>query len=79
MKYKSGGSFIDECFASVRRTGGFFPVHSGNQDGVVRNQSRFVNGKFRCGRVNILLALTEVGPGDGATMEIPGSHKSNIT
>jgi len=24
------------------------------------------------------MALTEIGPGDGATMVIPGSHKSNI-
>ena len=73
------GLFIDECFASIRRTGGYFPVHSGGQDGVVRNQYRFVNGQFRCGQVNILLALTDIGPGDGGTMIIPGSHKSNFT
>jgi ectoine hydroxylase-related dioxygenase (phytanoyl-CoA dioxygenase family) len=72
------GLFIDECFASIRRTGGFFPIHSGGQEGIVRNQFRFVNGKFRCGQVNILLALTDVGPGDGGTMVIPGSHKSNL-
>jgi ectoine hydroxylase-related dioxygenase (phytanoyl-CoA dioxygenase family) len=72
------GLFIDECFASIRRTGGFFPVHSGGQDGVVRNQYRFVNGHFRCGQVNILLALTDIGPGDGPTMIIPGSHKANF-
>jgi hypothetical protein len=73
------GLFIDECFASIRRTGGYFPVHSGGQDGVVRNQFRFVNGKFRCGQVNILTALTDIGPGDGGTMVIPSSHKSNLT
>jgi ectoine hydroxylase-related dioxygenase (phytanoyl-CoA dioxygenase family) len=72
------GLYIDECFASIRRTGGFFPVHSGNHDGTVRNQYRFVDNKFRCGQVNILLALTDIGPGDGATMVIPGSHKSNF-
>jgi ectoine hydroxylase-related dioxygenase (phytanoyl-CoA dioxygenase family) len=72
------GLYIDECFASIRRTGGFFPVHSGNQDAIVRNQYRFFNNQFRCGQVNILLALTDVGPGDGATMAIPGSHKSNF-
>ena len=73
------GLYIDECFASIRRAGGYFPVHSGGQDGVVRNQYGFVNGKFRCGQVNILLALTDIGPGDGGTMIIPGSHKSNLT
>jgi len=72
------GLYIDECFASIRRTGGYFPVHSGNQDGVVRNQYRFVNNQFRCAQVNILLALTDIGPGDGGTMIIPGSHKSNF-
>ncbi len=72
------GLFIDECFASVRRSGGYFPMHSGGQDGVVRNQYRFVNGQFRCGQVNVLLALTDIGPGDGGTRILPGSHKSNI-
>lgn len=72
------GLFIDECFASVRRSGGFFPMHSGGQDGVVRNQFRFVNGQFRCAQVNILVALTDIAPGDGGTRVIPGSHKSNI-
>jgi len=73
------GLFIDECFASVRRTGGFFPLHSGGQEAIVRNQYRVVNGKFRCGQVNILMALTDVGPGDGGTAVLPGSHKANFT
>ena len=30
------GLFIDECFASIRRTGGFFGIHSGGHNGVVR-------------------------------------------
>jgi ectoine hydroxylase-related dioxygenase (phytanoyl-CoA dioxygenase family) len=72
------GLFIDECFASVRRTGGFFPIHSGGQEGIVRNQYRFVNGKFRYGQVNILLALTDIGPGDGGTLVVPGSHKTSF-
>ena len=72
------GLFIDECFASIRRTGGYFPFHSGSEDGVVRGQYRFVNGRFRCAQVNMLLALTDIGPGDGGTMVIPGSHKANF-
>lgn len=72
------GLFIDECFASVRRTGGYFPFHSGGELGVIRGQYRFFNGHFRCGQVNMLLALTDIGPGDGGTMIIPGSHKSNF-
>jgi ectoine hydroxylase-related dioxygenase (phytanoyl-CoA dioxygenase family) len=72
------GLFIDECFASIRRSGGFFPIHSGGYRGAMRGQYRYSNGVFRCGQVNILLALTDVGPGDGGTMIIPGSHKANF-
>jgi ectoine hydroxylase-related dioxygenase (phytanoyl-CoA dioxygenase family) len=72
------GLFIDECFASVRHTGGFFPMHSGGQNAIVRNQYRVVNGNFRCGQVNILLALGDIGPGDGGTLVIPGSHKASF-
>jgi ectoine hydroxylase-related dioxygenase (phytanoyl-CoA dioxygenase family) len=72
------GLFIDECFASIRRSGGYFPVHSGGHRGAIRGQYRYKDGVFRCGQVNILLALTDVGPGDGGTMVVPGSHKSNF-
>ncbi len=72
------GLFIDECFASLRRSGGYFPVHSGAHEHMIRTQYRFFNGHFMCGQVNILLALTDIGPGDGGTMVIPGSHKSNL-
>ena len=30
------------------------------------------------GQVNVLVALSDMGPGAGATMVIPGSHKSNF-
>jgi len=72
------GLFIDECFASIRRTGGYFGLHSGNWEAITRTQYRFDAGKFACGQVNILMALTDIGPGDGGTVVIPGSHKSNF-
>ena len=72
------GLFIDECFASIRRSGGFFPVHSGGFQGSTRGAYHYKDGVFRCGQVNILMALTDIGPGDGATMIIPGSHKSHF-
>ena len=28
--------------------------------------------------MNVLMALTDIGPGDGGTMLIPGSHKANF-
>jgi ectoine hydroxylase-related dioxygenase (phytanoyl-CoA dioxygenase family) len=72
------GLFIDECMVSVRRSGGHHPVHSGGYRGALRGAYHYANGVFRCGQCNIILALTDIGPGDGSTMVIPGSHKSNF-
>ncbi len=72
------GLFIDECFATVRRAGGYSPPHSGGYRGAIRGQHRFKDGVFRCGQMNVLMALTDIGPGDGATVVVPGSHKSNF-
>jgi hypothetical protein len=72
------GLFIDECMISVRRSGGHHPVHSGGYRGALRGRYLYEHGVFRCGQCNIILALTDVGPGDGPTMVIPGSHKSNF-
>ena len=72
------GLFIDECFASVRRTGGFFPMHSGGNDHTIRGQYAHRGGRWQCGQVNMLLALSDIGPGDGGTRIIPGSHKSEL-
>ena len=43
-----------------------------------RCQFLYRNNQFMCGQINILIALTDMMPGDGATMVIPGSHKSNF-
>jgi len=72
------GVTIDESIASLRTAGGHHPVHSGGFRGAVRGQYRLVDGAFRCGQVNVILALTDVGEGDGATMVVPGSHKSRL-
>jgi len=73
-----GPLFIDENFANLRGPGEAIGLHSGGHTGVKRTQFRFHNGKFQCGQVNVLMALTDIGPGDGATMVIPGSHKANF-
>ena len=72
------GLFIDEAMVSVRRSGGHHPVHSGGFRGALRGAYHYNHGVFRAGQCNIILALTDIGPGDGATMVIPGSHKSNF-
>ena len=76
--YSHGPLFIDECFVNLRGPGEAIGLHSGGHAGAKRNQYRFHNGHFMVGQVNVLIALTDLGPGDGATMVIPASHKSNF-
>lgn len=73
-----GPCFIDENFASIRGPGQAIGLHSGGHERVTRCQFRYHDNKFHCGQINILMAFNDIGPGDGATMVIPGSHKSNI-
>ena len=72
------GLFVDEAIASIRRSGGHHPVHSGGYKGALRGAYHFEDGLFRCGQCNVILALTDIGEGDGPTMVVPGSHKSNF-
>jgi hypothetical protein len=76
--YNHGPLFIDECFASFRSPGQAIGLHAGGYDASKKQQFRVQNGMFMCGQVNVLIALNDIGPGDGATMVIPGSHKSNF-
>lgn len=76
--YNHGPLFIDENFANVRGPGEAIGIHSGNPEGIQRNHYRYQDGKFHSSQVNILLALTDIGEGDGGTVVIPSSHKSNI-
>ena len=73
-----GPLFIDENFASIRGPGEAIGLHSGGHECVKRTQYLYRNGHFMCGQINILMALTDIGPGDGGTMVIPGSHKANF-
>lgn len=72
------GLFIDEAFVNVRQSKTGLGLHSGAHKRRIRTQYRYHDGEFRCGQINILLAMTDIGAGDGPTMLIPGSHKSNI-
>lgn len=76
--YNHGPLFIDENFASIRGPGQAIGLHSGGHVGTKRTQFRYHNGRFQCGMINILMAFNDIGPGDGATMVVPGSHKSHF-
>ena len=76
--YHHGPLFIDECFANIRGPGEAIGLHSGGHQGTKRTQFRYFNGGFHCGQINVLMALTDIAGGDGATMVIPGSHKAHF-
>jgi hypothetical protein len=76
--YHHGPMFIDECFANIRARGEAIGMHSGGHQGTVRTQFMVKDRSFHCGQVNVLLALSDIGPGDGATMVVPASHKANF-
>jgi len=76
--YHHGPLFIDENFFTIRGTGEAIPLHAGGHDICKRMAFRYHNGRFQCAQINVLIAFTDIGPGDGATMVIPGSHKSNM-
>ena len=69
---------LEQSQLMVRESGEATRLHSGAHKRRMYTQFRYHNGEFRCGEINILMALTDMGPGDGATMVIPGSHKSNL-
>lgn len=73
-----GALAIDENFFSLRGPGDAIPIHAGGHEFASRTSYRYHNGRFLCGEVNVLTAFTDIGTGDGATMVIPGSHKSNM-
>jgi hypothetical protein len=65
--YHHGPLFIDENFACIRGPHEAIGMHSGGAEHNKRCQYLFRNGDFMCGQINILLALTDIGPGDGGT------------
>jgi len=73
-----GPLFIDESFSCVRGPHEAIGMHSGNAECNKKLQYHYQCGKFMCGQINVLLALTDIEPGDGGTMLIPGSHKANF-
>lgn len=68
---------INEAFLNVRRSGGFIGLHSGGHSAYSVMSFRHRTGGWMVGQINILMALTDIGPGDGATTVIPGSHKAH--
>lgn len=68
---------INECFLNIRGQGGFIGIHSGGHKPYFPLSFRHHTGNWNVGQINILMALTDIGPGDGCTVVVPGSHKSH--
>ena len=77
--YHHGPMVIDECFANSRSEGEAIGIHSGGHEGTARTLYMVKDRKFHCHQVNVLIAWRDIGPGDGATMVVPASHKANFT
>ena len=53
-------------------------LHAGADTRRQETQFRFHNNEFRCGMVNMVLALNDCGAHGGNTAVVPGSHKANL-
>jgi hypothetical protein len=73
-----GPMFIMENFANFRGPGEAIGMHSGGEIPAKNTLYRVYQGEFMVMLVNALIALTDIGPGDAATMLIPCSHKQNF-
>lgn len=67
---------INECFLNIRGQGGFIGIHSGGHVPAAPMTFRHHTGRWNVGQINVLMALEDIGPGDGATVVVPGSHKA---
>jgi ectoine hydroxylase-related dioxygenase (phytanoyl-CoA dioxygenase family) len=70
------GLSIHENFLNVRGPGGYIHIHCGGHVPLSYLTFRQVNtGEWMVGQINVLMALNDIGPGDGPPVLVPGSHK----
>jgi hypothetical protein len=75
----TNGLSIHENLLSVRGKGGYIGIHSGGHMPISYMTFRQENThEWMVGQINVITALTDIGPGDGCTTLIPGSHKATI-
>lgn len=73
------GLSIHECLLNIRGAGGYIGIHCGGHLPISYLTFRQPNtGDWMVGQINVITALTDIGPGDGPTTLIPGSHKATI-
>lgn len=73
------GVSIHENLLNIRGKGGFIGIHCGGHIPCSYMTFRQANtGEWMVGQINVITALRDIGPGDGPTTLIPGSHKASI-
>ena len=65
-------------FLPIIHQGNHVRLHSGGHNKMYRTSFWYHDDRFYCGNLNLFLALNDIGPGDGGTLVVPGSHKSNL-
>jgi len=65
---------LNECLINIRESGGYIGLHSGGHLPWFTSQFKH-NQHWNVGQLNVITALEDIGPGDGATTIVPGSHK----
>jgi len=73
------GVSLHENLLNIRGRGGFIGIHCGGHIPCSYMTFRQANtGEWMVGQINVITALKDIGPGDGPTTLIPGSHKASI-
>jgi len=73
----TGRLSLHEAFLNVRGPSNYIGLHSGGHTALPYMNTRHHTGIWNVGQINVLVALTDIGPGDGATAIVPSSHKSH--
>ncbi len=70
---------LQEAWLNRRGPSDYIGLHSGGHTcGPVMKFKHSNTNTWDVGQINVLMALNDCGPGDGATVVIPSSHKSTV-
>lgn len=73
------GVSLHENLLNIRGRGGFIGIHCGGHIPCSYMTFRQAHtGAWMVGQINVITALKDIGPGDGPTTLIPGSHKASM-
>lgn len=79
LNHPINGVSLHETLMNLRGKGGFIGIHCGGHIPCTYMTFRQANtGEWMVGQINVITALNDIGPGDGPTTIVPGSHKCAI-